>query len=135
MDSNTNAKRVYGIYTDVLGLHRKYIQHIGVKQRQAEFMADVNRVNAKHNSMFCSALTDALRQCFVGWCLGVEEEKLTELYTDLWRLHKTFMDQERSDEFWDAVIREAVKIDKKYTNNGYVVRCLTAIADALDGWL
>lgn len=125
-----DEQETYQVYVGVMKLHKKYaMRDMG---NLPGLIADINQLNSSHNHNFCNAMTDILRKWFLGYYGSVKPERVTEMYTDLWRLHKKYLRQERDETFWKMVTEEFREIYEKYGGAVQVRKYLLAVADALE---
>lgn len=126
-----NEKQVYQIYANIMKIHKKFIGEIPDHDHLTAIVAAINALNSVNNSNFCNAMTDVLRRWFINGFVGVEPTGITLFYTDLWRLHKRYMGQDRNDDLWEAVVGEIGELNKKYVFRSFQEYAL-AIADELE---
>ena len=107
-------KEAYQVYVGVLKLHKKYIGLDPNMENLSLFISDINTVNSTLNLNLCNALTEILRQWFICGFRNLEESKIAEYYTDLWKFHKKYFTPEHDDKFWEELTEESCMLSKKY---------------------
>lgn len=127
-----NEKEIYSVYVSIKNIHKKYAAHVRDMAYLPELIADINQLNSSHNSNFCNAMTEVLRQWFIGRFPGVEPEKLADAYRELWFLHKKYIGTQHDDAFWQAVTADIEKLNRDYGGCRQLQLYALAIEDELE---
>lgn len=61
-----------------------------------------------------------------------ELKKGYDVFSDVWRFYKKFMDVQQSDEYWEAVVVEADAIAEKYQDNKLLRGLILAAVEELE---
>lgn len=109
-----DIKTTYEVYNALMKLHKKYAAHVRDMAYLPELIADINKLNSAHNSNFCNAMTEVLRQWFTGRFPGVEPEKLADAYKELWYLHKKYIGVQYDDTIWQMITEDIRKLSEEY---------------------
>ena len=80
-----SEKEIYAVYVGIKNVHKKYAAHVRDMTYLPALIADINKLNSTCNSNFCNAMTEVLRQWFIGRFLGVDSGKLKDFDT-VWKM-------------------------------------------------
>lgn len=127
-----NEKEIYAVYVGVMKIHKKYVAHVRDMAYLPELIAEINQLNSSRNSNFCNAMTEVLRQWFIGHFSGAGPDGLKDLYTDLWHLHKKYMGVERDDTVWKMAVDDIAALDKKHGGCRQLQLYALAVMDELE---
>ena len=126
-------KSVYGLYTDLIKLHKKYALE---EKPDGNIIEDINAINDKYQADYCNALTDSLRRWNKEqWSGANTAEQIKEFYTGIWKLHKKYAPGKLEHNAGDY-IRESTLLAEKYSDpqrrNRPVETIMMALADEIE---
>lgn len=105
-------KEVYGVYCDLIKIHKEFAGKVTDKQEITELVVTINEINLKHSSNFCNAMTDALRQGFLKQFHGISLEEYVKFYKELWPFHRGY--RKAKKELTDAILTDACELQRRY---------------------
>lgn len=103
-------QELYGIYVGLMRLHKEFAGKLPYLSERESFIRRINSINSQHNTWFCYMMCEVLRKWFMKSFDGMTNIDIPRYYSDIWHLHKEWIDREKSDAEWINITEEARKL-------------------------
>lgn len=127
-----NDTEAHAIYERLMNIQKRYAPYVRNMAYLPALIADINQLNSAHNSNFCNAMTEVLRQWFIGRFPGMESGELRNAYIELWNLHKKYIGVQHDETMWQMITEDTRELSEKYGGCRQLQLYALAIADELE---